>query len=331
MLSDAFGRRIEYLRLSVTTMKLAVILVLLAWGTAAVAQEASSVRITETDGSVVVRKSGAQAWRAAREGDIVERGDRVAARTRSAALLLWSNGSMVKLYPDSEIALTGVTFDLANRMETTLLELERGRLFVKAQIPDHVFIDFKVRMGPLEARTQGAEFAIAHDADKKKFTAWVLSGRLVSDLGTWARVRIEEGRQSTIGAGAKPALADLNRPMDDKTWRSLAKLSKDLGGSLRADEISAAPGGKLVVRIGGVKNRRGNTPYKVNLKGLVAGGSGKFKSITWDFGDGESASGKEAEHTFTMGLYVVVLRVEDANGEKSSAQIGISAQANCGC
>lgn len=113
-------------------VRLAVLLFFLAWGSAAAAQEASSVRIAQSDGNVAIQKSGAQGWRAARDGDLIQRGDRVAAKARSAALLQWSNGSMVKVYPDSEIALSGVTFDLANRMETTLLELEQGRLFVKA-------------------------------------------------------------------------------------------------------------------------------------------------------------------------------------------------------
>lgn len=312
-------------------MKLAAIFFLLAWGTAAVAQEASSVRIAQSDGNVVIQKSGAQGWRAARDGDLIERGDRVTAKARSAALLQWSNGSMVKIYPDSEIALTGVTFDLANRMETTLLELERGRLFVKAQMPEHLFIDFKIRMGSLEARTQGAEFAIAPDAQRKSFTAWVLYGQVTSDLTAWARARIEEGRRGTITPGSRPVLADLNKPMDENTWQALAKVSQDLGGSLRADEIRAAPGGKLATRIGGVRNRRGNTPYTVKFRALTAGGSGRIKSFVWEFGDGESASGREAEHTFTLGLYTVVLRVEDANGQKASAQIGILAQADCGC
>ena len=321
LLTDWFER--------VAPQEYALVLVLVAWSTVGWAQEASSVRLTQVDGNVVIHKSG-QHWRAAGEGDLLERGDRVAARAKSAALLLWSNGSMLKVYPDTEIAVEGVSFDLETRMETTLLDLERGRLFIKAQIPDHLFIDFKVRMGSLEARTQGAEFAIAYDTTTTSFTAWVLTGRVVSDVAAWARVRIEEGRQGTIAAGALLKMDDL-KPMDDRVYRSLAKVSKDLGGSLRTDEISGAAGGMLVARIGGVTNRRGYTPYKVNFKALVAGGSGKIESYRWEFGDGESASSKETEHTFTMGLYVVVLRVEDANGQNVSAQVSIAAQRDCGC
>jgi hypothetical protein len=310
-------------------MKYAAIVMLLMWSAAGWAQDGSSVRITQSDGSVEVRKSGAQAWRPAKEGDVLERGDSVAARDKSAALLLWSNGSMVKIYPNSEITLAGVNFDLEKKMENTILDLHKGRMFVKAQVPEHLFTEFKVRMEALEVRTQGAEFAIAHDADKKSFTAWTLLGRLVTDSGT-TRVRIDEGHQCAIAAGGSSKADDV-RPMDEKVEQSLTKVSKELGGSLHAEEIGSASGGKLIARIGGVTNRRGNVPYKVNFRALVGGGSGKLESVSWDFGDGESASGKEAEHTFTQGLYVVILRVEDANGQKASAQTGISVEADCGC
>ncbi|MBI4753935.1 MAG: FecR domain-containing protein [Betaproteobacteria bacterium] len=307
-------------------MALAVFLMgsVLAW-----ADEESTVRITQSDGSVEIVKSGAQAGKPAKEGDLLERGDRLVAREKSAALLLWSNGSIVKVYPNTEIALAGVSFDLEKKMEKTLLDLDRGRIFVKAQVPEHLFCEFKVRAAGLDVRTQGAEFALAHDAEKKSVTAWSLTGRLVSDAGS-ERVRIDDGQQSAIRAGARPGPDDL-KAMDDKTKQSLAKVSKDLGGSLLLEEGAGATGGKLVAKIGGVAARRGSTPFKVGFKALVKGGSGKLRSVTWDFGDGESASAKDVEHTFTQGLYVVILRVEDENGEKASAQTGISVEADCGC
>ncbi len=307
-------------------MNYAVVVAFLMWAAAGWAQDGPSVRITQSDGSVEIRKSGAQAWKPAKEGDALERGDTVAAKDKSAALLLWSNGGMVKIYPNTEITLAGVSFDLEKKMENTIVDLQKGRMFVKAQVPEHLFTDFRVRMGTHDVRTQGAEFAIRHDPDKKSYTAWSVFGRLVSDVGT-ERVRIDGGAQATVGAGAKPDV----KAMDEKVRQSLAKVSKDLGGSLLLEEFTAPTGGKLVAKIGGLTNRRGNTPYKVNFKALVGGGSGKLKSVGWDFGDGESASGKEAEHTFTQGLYVVILRVEDENGMKASAQTGISVEADCGC
>jgi len=103
------------------------------------ADEESSVRLTQSDGAVEIVKAGAAAGSPAREGAVLERGDRLVTRDKSAALLLWSNGSMVKLYPNTEIVLAGVSFDLEKKMEMTLLDLEKGRLFVKAQVPEHLF------------------------------------------------------------------------------------------------------------------------------------------------------------------------------------------------
>lgn len=307
-------------------MKYVAVAVFLLWGALAWAEEESSVRVAQADGSVDIVKSGAAA-KPAREGDVLERGDRLIARDKSAALLLWSNGSMVKVYPNTEIALAGVSFDLEKKMEKTILDLAQGRLFVKAQVPEHLFSEFKVRMGGMELRTQGAEFACAHDAEKKSYTAWSLIGRLVADVGT-ERIRIDDGQQGTVTAAAK---AGAPKAMDDPVKQSLTKVSRDLGGSLLVDDSAGATGGKLTAKIGGVANRRGSTPFKVNFRALVKGGSGKLKSVTWDFGDGESATTKEAEHAFTQGLYVVILRVEDENGEKASAQTGISVEADCGC
>ncbi len=310
-------------------MKTYLIAILLALcSQAAWAQEESSIRVTQADGTVEIRKSGAQAWKPVKEGDVFERGDALAARDKSAALLMWSNGSMVRLYPNTEVGLAGVGFDLEKKMEKTVFDLQKGRVFVKAQVPEHLFTEFKLRMGSFELRTQGAEFAAAHDPAKKSFTAWSLYGRLVSDYGT-ARVRIDDGRQGTLTEGAKLTSDDL-KEMDDKVKQSLMKASKDMGGSLREAEL-AAPGGKLITKIGGVANRRGSAPYKVNFKALTAGGSGKIKSYAWEFGDGSSASGREVEHTFTQGLYVVILRVEDENGQKATGQTGISVEADCGC
>ena len=306
-------------------MKYGIVAVFLLWSALGWAADESSVRIGQSDGTVEIVKGGAA--KPAREGDVLERGDRIVVREKSAALLMWSNGSMMKVYPNTEIVLAGVSFDLEKKMEQTLIDLGKGRVFIKAQVPEHLFSEFKVRMGGLELRTQGAEFAVAHDPEKKSATAWSLIGRLVTDVGT-ERIRIDDGQQGMFTAGAKAGDA---KAMDDKIRQSLAKVSRDMGGSLLVEEGAGAAGGKLAAKIGGVTNRRGSTPFKVTFKAVVKGGSGKVKSVSWDFGDGESAATKEAEHTFTQGLYVVILRVEDENGEKASAQTGISVEADCGC
>lgn len=309
-------------------MKRLLLLCLLMWSALCWARDdASMVRIAQTDGNVEVSRGGAPTWQPVKDGGTLERGDRIRSAEKSGAVLMWSNGNMVKLYPNTQIGLSGVTFDLEKKIEKTFIDMDRGRLFVKAQVPEHLFMEMKIRMGELELRSQGAEFALAFDADKKRYTALTLLGRVVADVGS-DRIRIDDGQQIAVAAGSKPGEPT---PMEAPTRQALAKVSKELGGSLLIEEIASVAGGKLAAKIGGIANRRGNAPFKVKFKAVASGGTGKLKSVSWDFGDGESAATREAEHTFTQGLYVVILRVEDENGEKTSAQTGISVEADCGC
>jgi len=294
--------------------------VLLSAGPALAFQDASIVRATRVDGTVL--KNGSPL----KEGDVIGRDDRVEAQAKSAAVLTWSNGSMLELYPDTAVVLQGVVFESDRKMEKSLLILEKGRVFVKAQVPEHLFSHFEMSAGGVTTMSQGAEFAWKYDEAEKNSTLWSLLGTLVVNMDT-QKVRVEEGQQVALKAGAK---TETPAPMSEKLKEGLTQASKRLGGSLLVEETLSA-GGPLRIKIGGVRNRRGNSPLDLKFKSLVGGGSGKIKSIDWSFGDGESATSKDAQHTFTQGVYVIVLRVEDENGEKATAQLNISVEDDCGC
>lgn len=287
----------------------------------AYAQDASEVRATRVDGTVT--RNGEPL----KEGDIIQRDDRLEAKADSAAVLTWSNGSILEIYPDTSLVINGVLFEGDRKLEQSLLTMKKGRIFVKAQVPEHIFTQFEVRAGNVPVMSQGSEFALKLDEAGKKFTVWSLIGRTVVYLGT-DRVRVEEGQQANLEAGgASPVPA----PMPEKTKEALLKTSKRLGGSLLIEEETVSIGGQLKVKIGGVKNRRGDAPYNVNFRAIISGGTGKIKSIQWSFGDGESAEGKEVQHKFTQGVYIVVVRVEDENGQKATSQISISVEESCSC
>lgn len=294
------------------------------------AQEASTVRAIQVDGAVEMKRADDKEWTAVREGGGLGRGEVIRCKEQSAAILSWSNGSLVKIYPGTTLALQGVTFELDKKIEKTLITLEQGRIFVKGQVPDHLFCHFEVRMGnQLFVLTQGAEFALKYEPGEKSYTAAALIGRVVTEIGN-ERIRIEEGQQAAVKEGEKFNSSSLVA-LDDKAKESLRNTSSSLGGSLLVEEEGGETGGKLSVKIGGVRNRRGTAPYKVKFKAKVSGGSGRAKKLAWNFGDGGVSSEKEPEYTFTQGVYVVILRVEDENGEKASAQLNISAEEDCNC
>lgn len=285
------------------------------------AQDASVVRATQVDGTAT--KNGVPL----KEGDVIQRDDKVETKANSAAILTWSNGSMVEIYPETSLTLKGISYEGDLKLEKTLLSLEKGRIFAKAQVPEHLLSHFEISVGNVPVITQGAEFAFQYEESEKKFTIWSLIGSVVVDMGI-KRIRIEDGQQAVIKAGGTP---EAPVPMTDGTRESLIKVSKRLGGSLLIEEETASTGGPLKVKVGGVRNRRGDAPYNVKFKAIISGGSGKIKSIRWDFGDGESSVGKEGQHTFTQGVYIVAVTVEDENGQKATAQITISAEESCGC
>ncbi|OGP65464.1 MAG: hypothetical protein A3K22_03895 [Deltaproteobacteria bacterium RBG_16_42_7] len=287
----------------------------------ALAQDASIVRATRVDGTV--SKNGAPL----KEGDIIQRDEKIVTKENSAAVLTWSNGSIVEIYPETSLILNGVIYEGDRKLEQSLITLEKGRLFVKAQVPEHIFTQFEVRVGNVPIMSQGAEFALKIDETGKKFTIWSLIGRIVVYFGI-DRIKVEEGQQVALEVGGSPQVPV---SIPDKTKEALMKASKRLGGSLLIEEEAISIGGPLKVKIGGVKNRRGDAPYTVNFKAIISGGSGKIKSIQWNFGDGESTDGKEVQHTFTQGVYIVVVSVEDENGQKATSQISISVEEACAC
>jgi len=295
-------------------------LILLTGNAASAFDDASIVRATRVDGAVTL--DGAPL----KEGTVITRDAKVEAPANAAAVLTWSNGSMVELYPGSSLVLRGVIFEADRKLEKSLLALEKGRVFVKAQVPEHLFAHFEISVGGTPFMSQGAEFALRTDGSGKEFSLWSLLGVVVTER-QGARIRVNEGEQLVLSAAG----ASQPAPMPANTKEALQKTSQRLGGSLLVDEELAPPGGPLVAKIGGVRNRRGNAPYTVKFKALTGGGSGKLKAINWQFGGGAGADGREAEYTFTQGVYVVVLTVEDENGQKASAQMNISVEQDCGC
>jgi len=284
------------------------------------AQEASVVRATQVDG--VVTRNGT----ALKEGEVIQRGDKIVTPPKTAATLTWTNGTMVKIYPNTSLTVRGVSFENDRKMEKSYLTFYKGRLFAKAQVPEHLFKHFEINVHGVTVMAQAAEFALKYSPQKETVQVYALIGTVLLS-NELDRISIGEGQQGeVIAARLTPPT-----PLAAKIATALMKTSRKMGGSLLIEDESTSTGGPLKVKIGGVRNRRGNVPYTVKFRAVVKGGSGNTKRIQWDFGDGESAQGNRTEHTFTQGVYGVTLVVEDENGEKASAQINISVEEDCDC
>jgi hypothetical protein len=263
-----------------------------------------------------------------KEGDLIQRGERISCQGNSEATLTWSNGSIVKLYPETTLYMQGISFEADTKTEKTFLRLEKGRIFAKAQVPEDMFETFEVRVENLPVLTQGAEFLLKYDETGKEFSACSCIGRVLIDA-EMNQIIVEEGNQVSVKMGQKPEGSPV--PMPPQMASALMKTSKNIGGSLLVEEERQSIGGPLSVKIGGIRSRRGKPPFSVKCNAIINGGSGKIKSIHWDFGDGQSAEGKSVQHTFTQGVYEISVRVEDENGGKATGQIKVSIDEGCNC
>ena len=290
--------------------------------TSSLGGEPSTVKITQVSGTVT--KDGVPL----KEGDLMQRGERISCQGNSEAVLTWSNGSIVKLYPETILYMQGISFESETKTEKTFLRLEKGKAFVKAQVPDDMFETFEVRVENLPVITQGSEFLLKYDQPAKEFLLCSCVGRVLVDA-EMNQIIVEEGNQVSVKMGEKPEGSPC--PMPSQISAALMKTSKSIGGSLLMEEERQSIGGPLSVKIGGIRSRRGKPPYTVKCNAVISGGSGRIKSIHWDFGDGQSAEGKDVQHTFTQGVYEISVRVQDENGGKATGQIKVSIEEGCNC
>ncbi|MBI2266558.1 MAG: PKD domain-containing protein [Armatimonadetes bacterium] len=294
------------------------------------AEGPSTVTIAKINSIAKFRKSDSKTWTDAKAGMVLERGDKIKCGPNSTMLLSWTHGTVIKVEPETTLSYDGAALEIEKQLEKSFLTLEEGRLFIKAQVPQDMFCHHEIRVGTTSIITQGAEFMIGYDKVKKKFEVQSLVGRIVTGGCIRECVRVEEGMRGVFKAGATSPENPIS-PLEATARTALEEESRLLGPSLLRWEDNASVSGPLQVKIGGVRNRRGQAPYEVHFKAVALGGTGKLKSVEWNFGDGKSTNELEPYHEFTQGVYVVTLRVEDQNGQKASAQMNIAAEEVCYC
>ncbi|MDO6809974.1 PKD domain-containing protein [Zobellia galactanivorans] len=89
-------------------------------------------------------------------------------------------------------------------------------------------------------------------------------------------------------------------------------------------EPPASPANEAPVAVVRATPKEGTLPLKVSFNGGDSSDDKAVVSYLWDFKNGETASSKNPEHTFTeAGTYDVVLKVKDEEGLSSSGKLTI--------
>lgn len=106
-------------------------------------------------------------------------------------------------------------------------------------------------------------------------------------------------------------------------WEGTASVTRWILVDLTAVPLRATIGESAV---------SGAVPFTVTFTGTVAGGSGSYRSMTWNFGDGRgSGSGLVVAYTYAQaGAYEIRFNVTDSQGRSAQAVAWINATATTG-
>lgn len=96
------------------------------------------------------------------------------------------------------------------------------------------------------------------------------------------------------------------------------------GGGENTPVVNSAPTAVI-----NVSKTSGHTPLSLEFDGSQSSdGDGNVTSYSWDFGDGTSSLGSQADHTYTsLGLFTATLTITDDDGANSSTSVQINSHA----
>ncbi|OWW27024.1 hypothetical protein B4Q04_04925 [Zobellia sp. OII3] len=113
-------------------------------------------------------------------------------------------------------------------------------------------------------------------------------------------------------------------PIDDPVEEETPAEEEPVEENPEVPEPPTSPANEAPVAVVGATPKEGSLPLKVSFNGGDSSDDKAVVSYLWDFKDGETASSKNPEHTFTeAGTYDVVLKVKDEEGLSSSGKLTI--------
>jgi hypothetical protein len=139
-------------------------LFLLIWPGAGVGEVAHTGRLDQVVGSVDVLPTGSDAWRPASAGERVPEGSRIRTGPRSAAALVFFDGSTTELKAETEVTVIEMSSPRGND-RVILLEQALGQTYSRVQrSPDHES-RFEIETPTTLVAVRGTEFSTAVEMD----------------------------------------------------------------------------------------------------------------------------------------------------------------------
>lgn len=138
---------------------------------------ASDVEAYTSTGTVEMAKKGSSKWMPLMPGGLIEPGYTVRCGADGSAVLRWFSGNVVRLAPGATLTIDKVSD--AGGVYESMLNLSKGRVYVRAEKLPGAKSSFQVMTPTATAGVRGTEFMAEVSSDAKKSSFAVMDGQIL--------------------------------------------------------------------------------------------------------------------------------------------------------
>lgn len=128
-------------------------------------------------GRTEIMEWGSGEWAKAYDGGVVLDGDSIKTKTASRGVLLFYNGTQVRLDQNTEVAVS--TLENHGDTDAVVLELEKGEIWVEQVVSEKGIVDMVVKTSNLDVYAEGGRYAVLSRGEQ---AVMVMEGTLDVDL-----------------------------------------------------------------------------------------------------------------------------------------------------
>ena len=226
-------------------------------------------KISSIQGEVQVEKSGK--WQTAKEGGLLQQGDKIKTGAKSSCILKWSQGNVLKLKAFTTITIDKLEKNPAAGAENSSINMSSGKVMGKAKKLKGAESSYEIRTPTAIAGVRGTKLGVGVDADETT-SVECLEG-IVSVRGTaGGEVVLNKREKTRVRKGEEPQTPSELTTEEEAAFEELeeiAGVTLDISQPVGNLETSSTP-----VTVKG-RTDAGNT-VTVNGNAVTADESGAF-------------------------------------------------------
>lgn len=199
------------------------------------AAQSAVASIVKTQGKVETAAAGTEQWKYAKPGTALADGMKIRTGRGAEALVQWKQGHVLKVFAMSTVTIERAGF--SGKKEETKLDVENGKIFVKAKKLTTADSKFEVKTPTAIAGVRGTEFMVEVSQTSSAATITLIQGQL-NIVGEQIQTILEENTAITVA----PEMTTAPEPVaiDRDTISDMKDISSGIDAEIK--DIETVPG-----------------------------------------------------------------------------------------